>query len=67
MELIVPIAIPERLLVYHVGTGKTVFVGSLKVTTIFLFAATAFFVAPAIHKDPEQPIWVAPTGKTRLL
>lgn len=52
-------------MVYHAGTGKTVFVGSLKVTTIFLFATTAFFIAPILHNDPEQPMWVAPAGTKR--
>lgn len=54
-------AIPERLLIFHAGTGRTVFVGALKVTTIFLFSATLLFIAPTLYNDPEQPSWVAPT------
>ena len=57
------LAIPERLLIFHAGTGRTVFVGALKVTTIFLFSATLLFIAPALYNDPEQPSWVAPIGK----
>ena len=56
------LAIPERLLIFHAGTGRTVFVGALKVTTIFLFSATLLFIAPALYNDPEQPSWVAPIG-----
>ncbi len=58
------LAIPERLLIFHAGTGRTVFVGALKVTTIFLFSATLLFIAPALYNDPEQPSWVAPMGKS---
>lgn len=58
------LAIPERLLIFHAGTGRTVFVGALKVTTIFLFSATLLFIAPALYHDKEQPSWVAPTGKS---
>ena len=58
------IAIPERLLIFHAGTGRTVFVGALKVTTIFLFSATLLFIAPALYNDPEQPSWVVPIGKS---
>ena len=58
------LAIPERLLIFHAGTGRTVFVGALKVTTIFLFSATLLFIAPALYNDPEQPSWVAPIGES---
>ena len=58
------LAIPERLLIFHAGTGRTVFVGALKVTTIFLFSATLLFIAPVLYNDSEQPSWVAPTGKS---
>ena len=58
------LVIPERLLIFHAGTGRIVFVGALKVTTIFLFSATLFFIAPVLYNDPEQPSWVTPTGKS---
>lgn len=32
------IVYPERLLIFHAGTGRTVFLGCLKVITIFVFA-----------------------------
>ncbi|KAL8758095.1 MAG: hypothetical protein Q9199_001728 [Rusavskia elegans] len=50
--------LPERTLLYHAGTGRTVFIGSLKLTTFFLFAYSAFLVAPAQFFHPELPIWV---------
>lgn len=52
--------IPERLLIYHAGTPRVVFVGFLKVTTIFLFTANVLLIAPTFYYDPEQPAWVAP-------
>ncbi|PQE06242.1 4-coumarate- ligase 2 protein [Rutstroemia sp. NJR-2017a BBW] len=56
------IAYPIRLLIYHSGTGRTVFLGCLKVTTIFIFAFFSLVVAPAhFYADEEQPKWVAPT------
>ena len=53
---------PERLLVYHGGTGRTVFAGCLKVTTIFIFSAFALFVAPTHFYAEAEPPWVAPAG-----
>ena len=44
---------PERLLVYHAGTGKTVFIGCLKVTTILLFTASCVILAPMYVEDTE--------------
>lgn len=55
--------IPERLLIYHAGTPRIVFVGFLKVTTIFLFSANVLLNAPKFYYDPEQPVWVAPAGQ----
>ncbi|KAF6231623.1 hypothetical protein HO173_010155 [Letharia columbiana] len=52
--------IPERLLIYHAGTPRIVFVGFLKITTIFLFTASVLLVAPTFYHDPKQPAWVAP-------
>ncbi|KAM3064925.1 hypothetical protein ACMFMG_011247 [Clarireedia jacksonii] len=54
-------AYPTRLLIYHSGTGRTVFLGCLKVTTIFIFAFFTLVVAPAhFYAEEEQPKWVAP-------
>jgi len=51
---------PERLLVYHAGTGRIVFIGCLKVTTIFVFAFFTFAAFPYLLNDPNQPVWVPP-------
>lgn len=48
---------PTRLLVYHAGTGRTVFIGCLKVTTIFLFGFFSLIVAPAQLAAPTLPYW----------
>lgn len=53
---------PERVLVYHAGTGRTVFLGCLKVTTIFIFVFFTFVVAPTHLKAEDEPLWVAPAG-----
>ncbi|KAH7379737.1 hypothetical protein BKA64DRAFT_234806 [Cadophora sp. MPI-SDFR-AT-0126] len=37
---------PERLIIYHAGTGRTVFLGCLKVTTIFICAFFCAVMAP---------------------
>ncbi|KAB8302160.1 hypothetical protein EYC80_005607 [Monilinia laxa] len=51
---------PERLLIYHSGTGRTVFLGCLKVTTIFIFVFFTLVVAPAHYYAEDEPEWVAP-------
>ncbi|TGO85919.1 hypothetical protein BPOR_0351g00020 [Botrytis porri] len=53
-------AYPERLLIYHSGTGRTVFLGCLKVTTIFIFVFFTLIVAPAHYYAEDEPEWVAP-------
>ncbi|KAE9366504.1 hypothetical protein N431DRAFT_471555 [Stipitochalara longipes BDJ] len=50
---------PERLLVYHAGTGRTVFLGCLKVTTIFIFSFFTLVVAPSHFFAEAEPPWVA--------
>ncbi|KAI9651462.1 MAG: hypothetical protein M1829_002810 [Trizodia sp. TS-e1964] len=52
---------PERLLIYHAGTAKTVFIGCLKVTTIFLFAFSSLVVAPKLFfaEEPARELAVA--------
>ncbi|KAK3330088.1 hypothetical protein B0H66DRAFT_542746 [Apodospora peruviana] len=37
---------PERLLIYHAGTGKTIFLATLKLTTVFAFAIFDLYAAP---------------------
>lgn len=46
---------PTRLLVYHSGTPRTVFIGCLKVTTIFLAAFFTLIVAPTQLSAPDLP------------
>lgn len=55
---------PERLLIYHAGTGKTVFVGCLKLTTIFLFSFSCLFVAPSLYYAPDIPNWAPALGQS---
>ncbi|CAK7237747.1 hypothetical protein SBRCBS47491_010113 [Sporothrix bragantina] len=50
------LSVPERLLVYHAGTGRTTFLACLKVTTLFGLAFFAFLVAPA-YIIAERPLW----------
>ncbi|KPM45966.1 hypothetical protein AK830_g670 [Neonectria ditissima] len=49
-------AIPERLIIYHAGTGRTTFLAMVKVTTLFLGAFFCFVVAPGYVKA-EKPVW----------
>jgi len=49
---------PERLLVYHAGTGRAVFLGCLKVTTIFIFSFFCLVVAPTHFYAEDQQPWV---------
>lgn len=56
---------PERLLIYHAGTGKTVFVGCLKLTTIFLFSFSCLFIAPSLYYAPDAPNWAPALGQSR--
>ena len=58
-----PTGIPERILIFHAGTPRIVFVGFLKITTLFLFTANVVLNAPFLYNDPEQPAWVAPAGQ----
>ncbi|KAI9930997.1 hypothetical protein AWENTII_004215 [Aspergillus wentii] len=50
---------PERILIYHGGTGNTMFLGMLRLTTIFLFGVSVLIVAPAFASD-EHPWYIAP-------
>lgn len=57
---------PERILVYYGGTGRAMYLGMLRVTTIFLFGAACFIVAPTCWAD-ESRQWLAPLGEFALL
>lgn len=50
---------PERILIYHGGTGKVIFLGMLRITTIFLFGVSCLVVAPAFFSD-DYPWYIAP-------
>ncbi|KAL8677759.1 MAG: hypothetical protein Q9186_005844 [Xanthomendoza sp. 1 TL-2023] len=52
--------LPERTLLYHAGTGRTVIIGSMKLTAFFFFAFSAFLVAPSQLFHPDSPAWVPP-------
>ncbi|KAI9788451.1 MAG: hypothetical protein M1816_006887 [Peltula sp. TS41687] len=45
---------PERLLIYYGGTAKSVFIGCLKVTSIYMFALTVFYILPGHLVAPEK-------------
>ncbi|KAK4128658.1 hypothetical protein N657DRAFT_32704 [Parathielavia appendiculata] len=40
-------AYPERLIIYHAGTGKTTFLACLKLTTLFVFGFFDMIMTPA--------------------
>ncbi|KAI9835008.1 MAG: hypothetical protein M1838_005437 [Thelocarpon superellum] len=50
---------PERLLIYHAGTGKIVFLGCLKLTTIFLFGFSCLVLAPSYYQAKGRLRWMA--------
>lgn len=60
------IAYPERVLIYNAGTGKAVFIGCLKLTTIFLFSFSCLIVAPAFYKAPDYPNWAAAASQSNF-
>ncbi|QPC63537.1 hypothetical protein HYE67_005768 [Fusarium culmorum] len=49
--------LPEKLIIYHGGTGRITFMAMLKITTLFLGAFFCFIVAPSYVKA-EKPEWV---------
>ncbi|KAL4899773.1 hypothetical protein BDW74DRAFT_107570 [Aspergillus multicolor] len=50
---------PEKILIYHGGTGRTLFLGMLRITTIFIFGASVLVVAPAFMSS-EFPAYLGP-------
>lgn len=50
---------PERILIYHGGTGKIILLGMLRVTTIFIFGVSVLVVAPAFFAS-DFPWYTAP-------
>lgn len=53
-------AYPAQLLIYHAGTGFTVFIAFFKLTAIFVFLFTAVLITPAYYFSPHDPTWMAP-------
>ena len=45
--------IPERLIIYHAGTGRTTFLAMLKLTSIFIGAFFTFVVVPGYVKSDK--------------
>ena len=43
--------VPEALRIYHAGTGRIVFVGCLKLTTIAIFATSLTFIAMNAYEE----------------
>lgn len=54
---------PERIVIYHGGTGRTLFIGMLRVSTIFIFGVSTFIIAPTLL-DEEHPWYIGLGGKT---
>lgn len=54
--LTISAALPERLIIYHAGTGRTTFLAMVKVTTLFIGCFFCFVVAPGYIKA-EKPVW----------
>ncbi|UPK97912.1 hypothetical protein LCI18_008847 [Fusarium solani-melongenae] len=48
--------LPEKLIIYHAGTGRTTFLAMVKITTLFLGAFFCFIVAPSYIKA-DKPEW----------
>jgi hypothetical protein len=59
------VGIPERVLIYHAGTGRTTFLAMIKVTTLFLGAFFTFILVPSYIKAEKPPLETA--GSTSQL
>ena len=59
--------LPERILVYHPGVGKIAFVGCMKVTACFLFAANLALAGPTAIGRTQDPAWNALAGMSITL
>lgn len=55
------IEIPQRMIVYHMGTPRIMFLGALKLTTIFLFGFFAVVIIPPFA-SADVPPW-KPIGR----
>lgn len=50
-------------MIYNGGTGKVMFLGALRITTIFVFGVSCLVVAPAFDAD-AFPWWASPASKS---
>ncbi|GLI78907.1 hypothetical protein PoHVEF18_007229 [Penicillium ochrochloron] len=50
---------PERILVYYGGTGRSMFLGILRVTTILLFGGACLIIAPSCY-NAENAWYITP-------
>ncbi|RYP43941.1 hypothetical protein DL768_009538 [Monosporascus sp. mg162] len=60
-------AYPERLCIYHAGTGRTTFLACLKLSTLFIFAFFGFVVTPAYFDKEGFSVSVARTTASALV
>ncbi|RYP65212.1 hypothetical protein DL770_009039 [Monosporascus sp. CRB-9-2] len=60
-------AYPERLCIYHAGTGRTTFLACLKLSTLFIFAFFGFVVTPAYFDKEGFSVNVARTTASALV
>lgn len=57
---------PERIIIYHGGTGRTLIIGLMRMASIIIFGASTFILAPSFVDD-EHPWIIAPAGKIARL
>ncbi|KUI63057.1 hypothetical protein VP1G_10186 [Cytospora mali] len=48
--------IPPRSIIYHIGTPRIMFLGALKLTTVFVFGFFTVVVIPS-YISADQPLW----------
>ena len=53
---------PERIIIYHGGTGRTLIIGLMRITSILIFGVSTFILAPSFVDD-EHPWFIGPAGK----
>ncbi|KAK2792350.1 hypothetical protein FQN51_001690 [Onygenales sp. PD_10] len=51
---------PQQVIIYHAGTGRIAFIGTMRITTILIFAVSCAVVAPAFYFSEDTPWFTAP-------
>ncbi|PKY02070.1 hypothetical protein P168DRAFT_320628 [Aspergillus campestris IBT 28561] len=51
---------PERILIFHAGTTKPLFLGAIRITALCLMVASGLLIVPA-YKEGQLPLWLATT------